>query len=148
MSLYLITTGKVPDDMLFSVADQIKHGIGNLAAGEDPTLRLDLAKLYGLAASKAVACSDHAASCSYLEHALTLLPKTDHSKGNSELTLRISIQLAESRYSCGDVETAQCILQEITPECQSIEDKLRVHALLATSECHFSLLLIESFVFI
>jgi hypothetical protein len=133
-SLYSITKGEVADDMLFSIADQIKHGIDNLAT-ESLVLRRGFAKLYEISGSKAAACSDHAASCSYLELALTLLSDV-HSKTNSELTLRISLRLAESRYSCGDVEKAQCILQEITPECHSLEDTLRVHALLAASECN------------
>jgi predicted ATPase len=133
MSLFSITKGKVADDMLFSIADQIKHGIGNLAAGEDPELRLDMAKLYGLAGSKAVACSDHAASCSYLENALLLLP-TDHWKSDYELSLRFSLRLAESCYSCGDVERAQCILQDVTGHCHTIADKLPANSLLARSK--------------
>jgi len=116
--------------MLFSIADQIKHDIGNLAAGEDPGLRIEVAKLYGLVASKAVAYSDHAASCSYLENALSLLspdPWTSH----YDLSLRFSLQLAESCYSCGDVERAQYILQQVTGHCHTIEDKLPAHSLLA-----------------
>jgi predicted ATPase len=131
--LFSITKGKVADDMLFSIADQITHGIDNLAAGEDPELRLDMAKLYGLAGSKAAACSDHAASCSYLKYALTLLP-TLHWKSHYDLSLRFSFQLAKSCYSCGDVERAQCILEEITGHCHTIEDKLPAHSLLAGSE--------------
>jgi predicted ATPase len=134
MSLLSITKGKVADDMLFNIADQIKHGIGNLAAGEDPELRLDMAKLYGFAGVRAAASSDHVASRLYLEHALSLLspdPWTRH----YELSLRFSLQLAKSCYSCGDVKKAQCILQVITGHCRSIEDKVPAHALLARSEC-------------
>ncbi|KAL3810773.1 hypothetical protein ACHAXA_011785 [Cyclostephanos tholiformis] len=129
MTLYSITKGKVSEDMLFSIADQIKHGIGNLGA-ESPELRLDFAKLFELSSSKAVACSDHAASCSYLEHALSLLP-TGHWKSHYELSLRLSLLLTESCYSCGDVEKAQSILQDMTPQCRSIEEKLYAHVLFA-----------------
>jgi predicted ATPase len=161
MSLFSNADGKVADDMLFTIADQIKHGVGNLAAGEDPELRLDMAKLYGLASSKAAAFSDHAASCSYLKCAFSLLP-TDHWTRHYKLSLSFSLRLAESCYSCGDVQNAQailrkmtplrhsiedqvpalsiaisearCILQEITGHCHTIEDKLPAYSLLARSE--------------
>jgi predicted ATPase len=134
MALFSITNGKVADDMLFSIADQIKHGIGNLAAGENSELRLDMAKLYGFAGVRAAASSDHIASRSYLEHALSRLspdPWTSH----YDLCLQFSLRLAKSCYSCGDAERAQSILQVITGHCRSIEDKVPAHALLATSEC-------------
>ncbi|KAL3806506.1 hypothetical protein ACHAXA_006682 [Cyclostephanos tholiformis] len=129
LSLYSSTKGKVADDILFSIADQIKLGIGNLAT-ESPALRIDIAKLYGLAGMRAAASLDHVASRSYLEHALSLLP-TDHWKSNYEISLRYSHRLAESCYSCGDVEKAQCILQEMTSQCHSTDDKLPAHSLLA-----------------
>ena len=59
-------------DIIFSVADQIKHGIGNLAE-ESPELRVDIAKLMELAGMQAAANSDHMASLSYLTDALSLL---------------------------------------------------------------------------
>ncbi|KAL3811603.1 hypothetical protein ACHAXA_011200, partial [Cyclostephanos tholiformis] len=111
MTLYSITKGKVSEDMLFPIADQIKHGIGNLGA-ESPELRLDFAKLFELSSSKAVACSDHATSCSYVEHALSLLP-TGHWKSHYEISFRLSLLLAESCYSCGDVEKAQCDIYHV-----------------------------------
>ena len=53
MTLYLMTKekGEVDGDVLFSIADQIKHGIGNLAT-ENHTLRVGFAKLYELSGSK------------------------------------------------------------------------------------------------
>ena len=85
-----MTKGNVADNILFSIADQIKHGIGNLAE-EKPELRIDIAILYELAGTKAVACSDHAASRSYLTYALSLLP-IDHWKSHYDLSLQFSLQ--------------------------------------------------------
>ena len=132
MSLYLMTKGRDMDNVVFSIADQIKHGIGSLA-DENPELQIDIAKLYELSGMKAVACSDHATSRSYLTYALSLLP-TDHWKSHYDLSLRFSLRLAKSCYSCGDVEKAQCILQEMTGQCHSFEDKLPVNVLLAQSK--------------
>ncbi|KAL3811602.1 hypothetical protein ACHAXA_011199 [Cyclostephanos tholiformis] len=147
MTLYSITKGNVTNDMLFSVADQIKHGIGNLAA-ESPELQLDFAKLFELSSSKAVACSDHLALCTYLEHALLLL-LAGHWKSHYEI---------KSCYSYGGVEKAQCNLQEMMPQFHSIEEKLPAQALLAKSEynpvhclendfscCNFLILVLSSY---
>jgi predicted ATPase len=132
MSLYSSAEGNVVDDIIFSIADQIKHGLGNLA-DENPELRIDIAKLYELSGTKAVACSDHAASILYLTYALSLLP-TDHWKSHYDLSLRFSLRLAKSCYSCGDVEKAQCILQEMTGQCHSFEDLLPANSMLAQSK--------------
>ncbi|KAL3811928.1 hypothetical protein ACHAXA_001575 [Cyclostephanos tholiformis] len=134
MSLYLMTKlkGDVADNVLFTIADQFKHGRGNLV-DENPELGIEFAEFYELAGTKAVACSDHATSCSYLTSALSLLPP-DHWKSHYDLSLRLSITLAKSCYSCGDVEKAQSILQGMTRQCHSIEDKLPAHALLAESK--------------
>jgi predicted ATPase len=85
-----MSKGNDKDNILFSIADQIKHGIGNLAE-EKPELRIDIAILYELAGTKAVACSDHAASRSYLTYALSLLP-IDHWKSHYDLSLQFSLQ--------------------------------------------------------
>jgi predicted ATPase len=132
MSLYLTSKGEAADDMLFCIVDQIKHGFGNLV-DESPELRINIAKLFELSGSKAAVSSDHVASCSYLTYALSLLPP-DHWKSHYDLSLRFSLRLAKSCYSCGDLEKAQFILQEMTSQCHSIEDKAPAHALLAKSE--------------
>ena len=136
MSLYSMTKGNLNlvGDIVFSIADQIKHGIDKLD-DESPELRIDISKLYELAGMQAAANSDHAASRSYLIYALTLLP-TDHWKSHYDLSLRFSLRMAKSCYSCGDLEKAQCILQEIMVQCHSLEDKLPGYALLARSESH------------
>jgi predicted ATPase len=134
MSLYSTTKGKAVGDIIFSVADQIKHGIGNLAE-ESPELRVDIAKLMELAGMQAAANSDHVASRSYLTYALSLLP-TDQWKSYYDLSLRFSLRLAKCCYSCGDLEKAQCILGETIGQCHSIEDKLPGYALHAKSESH------------
>ena len=145
MSLYLMTKGRDMDNVVFSIADQIKHGIGSLA-DENPELQIDIAKLYELSGTKAVACSDYGTSRSYLTYALSLLP-TDHWKSHYNVSLQISLRLAKSCYSCGNVEKAQCMLQEMTEQCHSIEDKIPGNVLLADSEYHAcSISLRESFV--
>ena len=145
MSLYSMTEGNAVDDIIFSIADQIKRGFGSLA-DENPEIQIDIAKLYELSGTKAVACSDHATSHSYLTCALSLLP-TDRWKSHYDLSLRFSLLLAKSCYSCGYVEKAQCILQEMTGQCHSFEDKLPGSALLAQSEYHtWSISLRDAFV--
>ncbi len=121
------------DDVLFSIADQIMHDIDNPAAGENPELRVDIAKLYVLAGMKAAAGSDFAASRSYSTYALSLLP-TDHWIGHYDLSLRCSFRSAKSCYSCGDKEKAQCMLEELIGHCHSIEHKVPALSLLAKSE--------------
>ena len=149
MALYLMTKekGEVDGDVLFSIADQIKHGIGNLA-DENPELGIEFAKLYEVAGAKAVACSDHATSCSYLTSALSLLPP-DHWKSHYDLSLRFSIALAKSYYSCGDVVKSQCISQEMTRECHSFEDKLPAYILLARSkyDCYLAVRVVAKIIF-
>ncbi len=136
MSLYSMTKGNLNlvGDIVFSIADQIKHGIDKLD-DESPELRIDISKLYELAGMQAAANSDHAASRSYLIYALTLLP-TDHWKSHYDLSLRFSLRLAKSCYSCGDLEKAHSILGETMLQCHSLEDKLPGYALLARSESH------------
>ena len=138
MSLYSMTKDKVVDDVVFSIIDQIDHGIGNLE-GENIEIRIDVAKLNELAGMKAATCSDHITSRSYLTFALSLLP-TDHWKSHHDLSLRFSLRLAKSCYSCGDLEKAQCILGETLGQCHSIEDKLPGNELLARSESHHACL--------
>ena len=121
-------------DIVFSIADQITHGIGNLAE-ESPELRVDIAKLMELAGMQAAANSDYVASQSYLTYALSILP-TDHWKSYYDLSLRFFLRLAKCCYSCGDLEKAQCILRETMGQCHSLEDKLPGYALLAKSESH------------
>ena len=136
MSLYSTTKGNLNlvSEIVFSIADQIKYGIDNID-DESPELRIDIAKLYELAGMQASANSDHAASRSYLINALALLP-TDLWKSHYGLSLRFSLRLAKSCYSCGDLEKAHSILGETMVQCHSLEDKLPGYALLARSESH------------
>jgi predicted ATPase len=80
-----MTKGKVANDIVFSIANQIKHGIDNLEVG-NIELRVDVAKLNELAGMKAATFSDHVTSRSYLTFALSLLP-TDHWKSHYDLSL-------------------------------------------------------------
>jgi hypothetical protein len=56
-----MSKGNDKDNIIFSIANQIKHGIGNLAE-ENCELRIDIAILFWLAGTKAVACSDYVTS--------------------------------------------------------------------------------------
>ena len=133
------------DNIVFYVADQIKYGIASLA-DKNPELNIDIAKLFELSGTKAVACSDYVTARLYLACALSLLP-ADHWKTHYNLSLQFSLRLAKSCYSCGDVEKAKCILQEMAGQCHSIEDKLPAHAMLASSKYNVRWrLLRESFV--
>ena len=120
------------DKMLLYIADQMKHRIADMQ-DECPKLRIDMANLYYLSGMKAVGYSDYATSRSYLKIALSLLP-TDRWESQHKLCHRISLRLAKSVYSCGDVEEAQSILHEMLENCPSIEDRVPVKALLVTSE--------------
>ena len=132
-SLYLTSKGKEMDDkMLLYIADQMKHCIVDMD-DECPDLRIDIANLYNSSGMKAVGYSDYATSRVYFKVALSLLP-TDRWESQYKLCHRISLRLAKSFHSCGDVEEAESILHEMLEKCVSIEDKVPVHALLVTSE--------------
>jgi predicted ATPase len=133
MSLFSITKGKVACDLIFSITDQIKHGIACLST-ENSELRIDVAELFEMAGMKASASSDHVSSCSYLTRALSLLP-TDHWKCQYDTSIRLSLRCAKSCYSCGETEKAQCILEDTMVHCLSLTDKLPLYGLLAKSEC-------------
>jgi predicted ATPase len=129
----LTCKGKDVDGMmLISICDQMMHCHADMA-DESPDSKIDLAKLYYLSGMKAMGCSDCATSRSYLKLALSLLP-TDRWEMQYELCHRISLMLAKSVHSCGDVEEAQSMLQEMLEKCRSIKDKVPVQALLVTSE--------------
>jgi len=122
------------DDVIFSIVDQIKLGIDSLE-DENPEFRIEVAKLYELAGMKVVVCSDYVTSRSYFTSALSLLP-IDHWKSHYDISLRCSLRLAKSHFSCGDVEKAQSILQDMIGQCHSFEDKLPASELLARSKMH------------
>jgi predicted ATPase len=121
-----------PPMMLLFIADQMKHRIMDME-DEWPESRIDLANLYYLSGMTSVGCSDYAISRSYFKVALSLLP-TDRWESQYKLCHRISLRLAKSVYSCGDVEEAQSILHEMLEKCPSIEDKVPAQAILVTSE--------------
>eukprot|EP00584_Thalassiosira_punctigera_P010333 CAMPEP_0172526094 /NCGR_PEP_ID=MMETSP1067-20121228/1094_1 /TAXON_ID=265564 ORGANISM="Thalassiosira punctigera, Strain Tpunct2005C2" /NCGR_SAMPLE_ID=MMETSP1067 /ASSEMBLY_ACC=CAM_ASM_000444 /LENGTH=1314 /DNA_ID=CAMNT_0013309531 /DNA_START=85 /DNA_END=4029 /DNA_ORIENTATION=- len=127
MTLYLITNGSDVDDIIFSIADQVKYGIDHSLV-QSPELRLDLAKLNQMAGIKAAECSDHSTARSYLNVALSLLP-TDHWKSHYDRSLRLCFLLAKSAYSCGDVEKAHVILKEILNNAHCLMDKLDAYHL-------------------
>ena len=127
----------VADEIIFSVADQINHGIDDYSSAQSPELRTDLAKLYGMAGAKAVDRSDFVTARSYLNTALSLVP-TDHWKSHYDLSRRLYFLTAQSANSCGDVDKAQCTLQEILSKCHSIDDKLPSYYLRAASKCQLT----------
>jgi predicted ATPase len=134
MSLYLMTKGQDVNDVVFSMVDQIKLGIDYLD-NHTPEFRVDLAKLNEIAGMKAVVCSDYVAARSYFAYAMSLLPN-DHWKSHYDISLRCSLGLAKSQYSCGDMENAQCMLQGIIRQCQSFEDTLPACDLLVRSKMY------------
>ncbi|KAL9182253.1 hypothetical protein ACHAXT_012905 [Thalassiosira profunda] len=130
MILYSMTKGSDINGVVFSIVDQINHGIGLMSA-DDPASRIDIAELNETAAVKAVDRSDFGTARSYSNVALSLLP-IDCWKSHYDLTRRLSFLLAKSSYSSGDVEKARSILKEMLEKCHSIEDKLDAYYLLAT----------------
>jgi predicted ATPase len=120
--------------ILISIANQMRHCISDMANGI-PESKIDLAKLYVLSGKKAMGGSDYATSRLYLKLALSLLP-TNCWEMQFELSHQISLRMAKSVYSCGDVEEAQSILQDMLDKCRSFEDKVPVQAMLVTSECN------------
>ena len=123
----------IADEIIFSVADQVNHGIKEYSSAQSPELRIELAKLNWKAGAKAVDRSDFVTACSYLNTALSLLP-TKHWKSHYDLSLQLSFLLAQSSNSRGDIEKAKRTLQEILSECHSIEDKLPSYYLRAASK--------------
>ena len=132
--MYKITKGKDVADIIFSIADQINHGLDDSFTECDVT-RLELAELNENAGAKAVKCSDFVTARSYFRIAyslMSLLP--DMWETHYDFSLHLSFQWAKSAYSCGDVEKARDILQEILSKCRSIQDKLPAYFLLVASE--------------
>ena len=132
MTLHSLTEGSDVDDIIFSIADQINHGIDNIPAHKS-NVRIALAKVNKLAGAKAVELSDFATARSYLNVALSLLP-SGHWQSHYDMSLQLSTLLAKSCYSCGDANKARCILQEILEESSCIEDKLPAYFLLVTGK--------------
>jgi len=130
MSLYSMSKGVDLDDIIFSIADQINHGMDELSASS-AELRLCLSELNESAGTKAAYCSDYVTAHSYFSLSLKLLP-TDYWKSHYVQSLRLCFLLAKSAYACGYVEKAQTILQEILGECCCLEDKLPAYSLLVT----------------
>ena len=127
----------IADEIIFSVADQIKHGIEGLLSAQSPELRIDLANLNGMAGAKAVDRSDFVTARTYLNTALSLLP-TDHWTSHYDLSLQLYFLTARSANSCGDVEKAKGTLQEVLSKCHSIDDKLPSYYLRAASKCQLT----------
>ena len=128
MTLCSVTKGEDIDDIVFSIVDQINHGIEN-SLPECQATRLDLVELYDVAGVKAMQLSDYGTARSYFNTALLLLP-TDHWNICYALSLRLSFLFAKSAYSCGDVEKAYDALQTIVNEARHLSEKLDAYHLL------------------
>ena len=134
MLLYSTTKGEAADNVIIHIVDQIKRGIVQLE-GETPELRSNIAKFTVAAVRNAVASSDHVAAFSYSTFALSLLPINGW-ESHYDLRLWFTIQSAKSCFSVGNVEKAQCIVQEVIEQCHSLQDKLPAYFLLALSKFH------------
>ena len=131
--------GQDMDDIIFSIAWQVNHGINT--SNSSPELRLELAEVNEMAARKAYSKTDYTTACSSLSISWSLMPK-DHWKSHYDQSLRISLLWAKACYSSGDVEKAKAVLKEILRECHCLEDKLSAYYLLGTRKCKVSSLLI------
>lgn len=120
------------DDIIFSIVDQINFGLVDLPP-QSTDLRNDHARLFERAGIKAASRSDHAAARSYVGTALSLMPP-HHWQSDYGLSLPLSILLAKSAFSCGDVGLAEDTLKEVLRESRSIQDKLPAYYLLATGK--------------
>ena len=137
-TLYSMAKGQDMDDIIFSIAWQVNHGINTSTS---PELRLELAEVNEMAARKAYSKTDYTTACSSLSISWSLMPK-DHWKSHYDQSLRISLLWAKACYSSGDVEKAKSVLKEILRECHCLEDKLSAYYLLGTRKCKVSSLLI------
>lgn len=129
-----MTKGQDVNDIVFPMVDQIKLGIDYLE-DDNPEFRVELAKLNEIAGMKAVVCSDYETARSYFAYAMSLLPN-NHWKSHYDITLRCSLGLAKTQYSCGDVDNAQCTLQDVIRQCESFEDTLPACDLLVRCKIH------------
>lgn len=137
-TLYSMAKGQDMDDIIFSIAWQVNHGINTSTS---PELRLELAEVNEMAARKAYSKTDYTTACSSLSISWSLMPK-DHWKSHYDQSLRTSLLWAKACYSCGDMEKAKAVLKEILRECHCLEDKLSAYYLLGTRKCKVSSLLI------
>lgn len=104
-----MTKGSDIGDIVFSVTDQINHGVSK---GLSPELRCDLAELNEMAGIKAVGCSDYVTSRAYFNTALSLLPP-NHWESHYDRSLQLYFLSAKSAYSCGDATEANATLRHL-----------------------------------
>ena len=129
MALYSVAKGKDLGDEIFTIVDQINHGLNSLM--QNPALCIDIAELNFKAASKAMHYSSSVIAGSYLNAALSLLPK-GHWRSHYNLTLRLKFLSAKAAYSCGCIEKAYGALQNIVDKGHCLEDKLDSYLLLVS----------------
>ena len=125
MSLYPMTKGG-DEKSIFSITDHINHGSDSSELS--PELRLDLAKLNGIAGEVAMNLSDYATARTYFNIAVRLLP-TDCWQNIYDLTLRSYLSLANAAYSSGDIEKSSAVLEKILDEAHCLSDKLDAYLL-------------------
>mmetsp|Transcript_29922 Transcript_29922/g.63473 ORF Transcript_29922/g.63473 Transcript_29922/m.63473 type:complete len:914 (-) Transcript_29922:1454-4195(-) len=126
--LYSTSKGQDLSGTVFQVVDQISHGIPSLI---QPELQIDIAELNFSAGSRAMDFSDYETAYSYLNNALSLLPK-NHWSSHYDFSLRLFFLRAKAAYSCGNIEEAYDSLKKILEKGRCIEDTLDAHHLKAT----------------
>jgi len=100
MLLYDAMEGQDIDRIVFLIVDQINHGTIN-----DPTLRIEIAKLNHKAASKAMKNSNFAAAFFYSSAAAELLPP-DHWQQHYDLSRSVFLVLGNAAYTDGHIKEA------------------------------------------
>ncbi|KAL7488203.1 hypothetical protein ACHAW6_013789, partial [Cyclotella cf. meneghiniana] len=117
---------------IFASANQINRG--HLSLLQNDPRRISIVNLNYVASMQSLDCSDFTAAYSYLNSADLLLPN-DSWTTHYDLTLKCYIQLAKAAYSCGRVDRAQQICEEIIECGKCLEDTLEAYSLLVSMIC-------------
>eukprot|EP00804_Cyclotella_cryptica_P021275 CCRYP_001545-RB/>CCRYP_001545-RB protein AED:0.16 eAED:0.26 QI:0/0/0/1/0/0.33/3/0/1055 len=106
--------------VLFATIDQINRC--PLTMFHDDSHRIVIANLNYEAGVKAMKCSNFVPAHSYMKAAVSLLPDNSW-KSNYDLSLKCNYHFAKAAYSCGYVDQAKEILDEVIQHGEGLEDK-------------------------
>eukprot|EP00804_Cyclotella_cryptica_P023793 CCRYP_011177-RA/>CCRYP_011177-RA protein AED:0.01 eAED:0.01 QI:5/1/1/1/1/1/2/430/1361 len=111
---------KEDTSVLFATIDQINRC--PLTMFRDDSQRILIANLNYEAGMKAVKFSNFMPAHSYMNAAVSLLPE-DSWKSHYDLSLKCNYHFAKAAYSCGYVDQAKEILEEVIEHGEGLEDK-------------------------
>jgi len=115
-------TQEIEDDtsVLFAIIDQINRCPPTMF--RDDSQRIVIANLNYKAGMKAIKYSNFMPAHTYMKAAVSLLPENSWT-ANYDLSLKCNFHFAKAAYSCGYVDQAKEILDEVIQHGEALEDK-------------------------